>query len=154
MSSGAYKYAALLPAGLREALLRAGTLLYYSEGAAATVSVRRMAGTTSLAIDGKVDASNGGDMLTQRLLAHAAAAAAPEAQARRHHRPRQRRHARAARCTHPIERADVIEISPEVVEASALLRRARTSDALRDPRTRLARRRRPDTPACSARDAL
>ena len=36
----------------------------------ATVAVRDAAGTTSLAIDGKVDASNAGDMLTQRLLAH------------------------------------------------------------------------------------
>ena len=49
-------------------MLRAGTLEYYKEGAAATVSVRRLTGTTSLAIDGKVDASNAGDMLTQRML--------------------------------------------------------------------------------------
>ena len=51
-------------------MLRAGELLYYREGAASTVSVRRIAGATTLAIDGKVDASNAGDMLTQRLLAH------------------------------------------------------------------------------------
>jgi hypothetical protein len=48
--------------------LRAGRLEYYREGAAGTVSVRRLTGTLSLAIDGKVDASNAGDMLTQRLL--------------------------------------------------------------------------------------
>ena len=39
-----------------EARLRAGTLEYYKEGAAGTVSVRRLTGTRSLAIDGKVDA--------------------------------------------------------------------------------------------------
>ena len=43
-------------------------LEYYREGAAATVSVRRLGGALTLAIDGKVDASNAGDMLTQRLL--------------------------------------------------------------------------------------
>ena len=32
------------------------------------MSVRRLAGRLALAIDGKIDASNGGDMLTQRLL--------------------------------------------------------------------------------------
>ena len=42
----------------------------YREGSTGTVAVRRLAGTISLAIDGKVDASNAGDMLTQRLLAH------------------------------------------------------------------------------------
>ena len=70
VSSGAYKYAAYLPSENRDALLRAGEVLYYREGAASTVSVRRIAGATTLAIDGKVDASNAGDMLTQRLLAH------------------------------------------------------------------------------------
>src|SRR5262249_36209704 len=49
-------------------VLRAGTLEYYREGAAATVSVRRVAGTLSLSIDGKIDASNARDILTQRLL--------------------------------------------------------------------------------------
>ena len=65
---GAYKYAPYVREGDLETALTAGRLEYYKEGAAATVSVRRLAGTTSLAIDGKVDASNGGDMLTQRLL--------------------------------------------------------------------------------------
>ena len=70
LSSGAYKYAAgLKTVDLRDAL-EAGSLLYYREGGAGTVSVRRSGGTVSLAIDGKVDASTGGDMLTQKLLAH------------------------------------------------------------------------------------
>ena len=50
--------------------LKAGTLVYYREGAAATVSVKRLTGTLSLAIDGKTDASNRSDMLTQRAIAH------------------------------------------------------------------------------------
>ena len=53
-----------------ETALTAGELLSYREGSTGTVAVRRLAGTVSLAIDGKVDASNAGDMLTQRLLAH------------------------------------------------------------------------------------
>jgi spermidine synthase len=43
-------------------------LLFHEDGAAATVSVRELAGMRTLAIDGKVDASNTSDMLTQRLL--------------------------------------------------------------------------------------
>ena len=50
--------------------LKAGSLLYYREGAAATISVKRLTGTLSLAIDGKTDASNRSDMLTQRVIAH------------------------------------------------------------------------------------
>ena len=68
LASGAYKYAPYLGTADFDAVLRAGTLEYYKEGAAATVSVRRLTGTRSLAIDGKVDASNAGDMLTQRML--------------------------------------------------------------------------------------
>ena len=117
LSSGAYKYAPYLPADHRAALLRAGTLLYYREGAASTVSVRRLAGAVSLAIDGKIDASNAGDMLTQRLLAHVPLLLHPSP----------RRVAiiglgsgvtLGSALTHPIERADTIEISREVIEAS------------------------------------
>jgi spermidine synthase len=68
LASGAYKYAPYLSGADLDTILRAGRLEYYKEGAAATVSVRQLAGTRSLAIDGKVDASNAGDMLTQRLL--------------------------------------------------------------------------------------
>ena len=135
VSSGAYKYAPYMPSELREALLGGGTLLYYKEGAAATVSVRRVAGTTSLAIDGKVDATDAGDMPTQKLLAHAPLLLHPKA----------RRVGiiglgsgvtLGSALTHPIDRADVIEISPEVVEASAWFARDHR-EALKDPRTRL-----------------
>ena len=52
-------------------------------GAAGTVSVKRLTGVRSLAIDGKVDASNGADMLTQRLLGLLAGAAARQRAVRR-----------------------------------------------------------------------
>ena len=71
LASGAYLYAPYVPKDLGlETLLKAGTLLYYREGAASTVSVKRLTGTTTLAVDVKVDASNRSDMLTQKLLAH------------------------------------------------------------------------------------
>jgi spermidine synthase len=135
IASGAYKYAAYMPAEYREAILRAGRLVSYKEGAAATVTVRQAAGTRSLAIDGKVDASDAGDMLTQKLLAHAPLLLHPQA----------RRVGiiglgsgitLASALTHPIERADVIEISPEVVAASAAFEHE-LRGALGDARTRV-----------------
>ena len=117
LSSGAYKYAAVLQGPDVRTALSAGELLYYREGASATVAVRRVAGTTSLAIDGKVDASNAGDMLTQRLLAHVPLLL--------HDNPRNiailglgSGVTLGSALTHPIARADVLEISREVVEAS------------------------------------
>jgi len=118
LASGAYKYAPYLGGTDLEAVLRAGTLRYYKEGAAATVSVRDLTGTRSLSIDGKVDASNAGDMLTQRLLGLLPALV--------------HGHAKdvaiiglgsgvtvgSALAAGTVERVDVIEISPEVVEAS------------------------------------
>ena len=135
LSSGAYKYAASMRAPDLETALRAGQLLYYREGPSGTVAVRRLAGSTSLAIDGKVDASNSGDMLTQRLLAHVPLLLHPNPK-------------RAAilglgsgvtlgsALRHPIEHADVLEISPEVVEASRFFD-TENHGALMDPRSRL-----------------
>jgi spermidine synthase len=135
LSSGAYKYAPATRGVPLESALTAGTLLSYQEGSTATVSVRKLAGTTSLAIDGKVDASNAGDMLTQRLLAHVPLLLHPN--------PR-----RAAvlglgsgvtlgsALRHPLENATVIEISREVVEASRYFETENHS-ALTDSRTRV-----------------
>jgi spermidine synthase len=153
LSSGAYKYARdaandyrrasgtaqLSRAGQDgfdlEAALGAGQLLYYRDGAASTVSVKRRTGALSLAIDGKVDASNSGDMLTQRALAHLPLLLHPN--------PRDvaiiglgSGVTLGSALTHPIASADVIEISPEVVEASRLFS-ADNSSALEDPRSRL-----------------
>jgi spermidine synthase len=134
-ASGAYKYASTMTADALQVSLYAGRLAYYEEGATATVSVRQAAGTTSLAIDGKVDASNAGDMLTQRLLAHVPLLL----------HPAPKRVAilglgsgvtLGSALSHPIERADVLEISPEVVEAARFFD-PENGGALRDPRTRL-----------------
>lgn len=139
LSSGAYKYARYIhasDAGDFEASLRAGRLEYYKEGAVATVSVRRLAGRLALAIDGKVDASNAGDMLTQRLLGVLPVFI--------HGHPDQLCviglgsgvTVASAMATGLVRRADVVEISPEVVAASALFANE-NHDVLASPNVRL-----------------
>ena len=139
LSSGGYKYARYIhasDAGDFEASLRAGRLEYYKEGAAATVSVRRLAGRLALAIDGKVDASNAGDMLTQRLLGVLPVFI--------HGHPDQLCviglgsgvTVASAMATGLVRRADVVEISPEVVAASALFANE-NHDVLASPNVRL-----------------
>lgn len=135
LSSGAYKYAPAMRGPSLAMALTAGELLSYREGATGTVAVRRLAGTISLAIDGKVDASNAGDMLTQRLLAHVPLLLHPNPQ-------------RAAilglgsgvtlgsALTHPLTEVTVLEISQGVVEASRFFE-SENNRALADPRTRL-----------------
>jgi spermidine synthase len=133
--SGAYRLAPILAARDLETALDAGDLTYYREGAAGTVSVRELIGVRSLAIDGKVDASNGSDMLTQKLLAHLPLLL--------HDNPRSvyiiglgSGVTLGAALTHPIDRAVVSEISPEVVAASNAFA-AENHGALRDRRTHL-----------------
>ena len=135
LAGGAYRFAPALAAGDIATALDAGELTYYREGAAGTVSVRQLSGVTSLAIDGKVDASNGADMLTQKLLAHLPLLLHPDP------------HSvyiiglgsgvtLGSALTHPIDRATVSEISPEVVAASNAFT-AENHGALGDPRARL-----------------
>jgi spermidine synthase len=136
LSSGAYKYARYMGSEALETRLRAGSLEYYKEGAAGTISVRRLTGTRSLAIDGKVDASNGADMLTQRLLGVLPVLLHP--------RPQEMLviglgtgvTVGSALASGELRRVDVVEISPEVVEASELFA-AENGDALRAPGVRL-----------------
>ena len=135
LSSGAYKYAPAMRGQSLQTALTAGELVWYREGSTGTVAVRRLTGTTSLAIDGKVDASNAGDMLTQRLLAHMPLLLHPQPK-------------RAAilglgsgvtlgsALTHPLDQATVLEISREVVDASKYFE-AENHAALADPRTQL-----------------
>ncbi len=136
LASGGYKYAVHVPKGLDlSTALKAGTLLYYREGPTGIVTVKRLTGELSLAIDGKVDASTGGDMLTQKTLAHLPLLL----------------HGQArticiiglgsgvtlgSALVHPVEAVDVVEISPEVVEASAYFA-VENRNALADRRTRL-----------------
>lgn len=136
MTSGAYLYAPFVPPGLDlGAMLTAGHLNYYDEGAAATIAVKTLTGTTTLTVDGKTDASNRGDMLTQALVAHVPLLL--------HDAPRQVAVVGlgsgvtvGAALTHPVSRVDVVELSPEVVEASRFFERE-NRHALADPRTRL-----------------
>lgn len=135
LTAGAYTYARRVNHPDLETALTAGELLYLGEGAAGTVTVRKLAATTSLAIDGKVDASNGADMLTQKLLAHLPLLLHPE--------PSDvlviglgSGVTLGSALTHPIGRADVVEISPLVVEASRYFE-GDNHHALDDPRTRL-----------------
>jgi len=132
---GAYKYGRYLAGVDPESALRAGTLLYHADGRTGVVSVRRTAGVLALAIDGKVDASNGGDMLTQKLLGHLPLLL----------HPAPRRAAviglgsgvtLGAVLRHPVDRVDALELSPEVVRASEYFR-AESGDPLRDSRVRL-----------------
>lgn len=137
LAAGGYKYAAdvrdlQLDLGLG---LRAGRLEFYREGAAGIVSVRRLAGTVALAIDGKVDASNGPDMVTQTLLAHLPLLL--------HSVPEEvciiglgSGVTLGAALQHPITRADVVEISREVVAASDWFA-VENHHGLADPRTHL-----------------
>ena len=135
LSSGAYKYAPVAQGPDLRTALAAGRLTYYREGASGTVSVRALTGTRSMAIDGKVDASSAADMLTQRLLAHVPLLL--------HTKPSSvailglgSGVTLGSALTHGIDRVVVLEISPEVVEASRQFD-AENHRALDDPRTRL-----------------
>jgi spermidine synthase len=135
LSGGVYKYAVYAAPGRLEDELRAGELIYYREGAETTVSVKRVGGTLSLAVDGKVDATSGGDMLTQRLLAHLPLLLHPA--------PREAcviglgsGVTAGSALAHPLARLEAVEISPEVVEAARLFE-AFNRAALGDPRLAL-----------------
>jgi spermidine synthase len=135
LSSGAYRFAPAVTPDELEAVLTAGDMLFYREGPAGTVAVRRLAGTTSLVIDGKPDASNAGDMLTQKLLAHLPLLLHPS--------PKRvcvlglgTGVTAGAALTHPVSHLDVVEISEAVSQASQFFR-AENRDALADPRARL-----------------
>jgi spermidine synthase len=136
LAGGGYKYAARVPSGVDVATaLRAGTLLHYREGATGIVSVKELTGIRSLSIDGKVDASSSGDMLTQKLLAHLPLLL--------HEHPDSiciiglgSGVTLASALVHPAAAVDVVEISPEVVEASRHFAKENRG-ALDDPRTRL-----------------
>lgn len=119
MTAGAYKYAPYYNQTIASELHR-GELAYLREGRAGTVTVRRIDGSLVLAIDGKVDATDsGGDLLTEKLLAHL-----PMRLVTRPHTVCVIGLASGvtagAALLYPIEQLDVVELSPEVVQASHL----------------------------------
>jgi spermidine synthase len=123
LASGAYKYAPYIRLDDLETELRVWKLLYYADGAAATVAVREFAGMRSLSIDGKVDASNMGDMLTQRLLGLLPVLLHRDAQEICVIGLGSGVTAASALAPGTIRQADVVEISPEVVKASSFFER-------------------------------
>ncbi len=136
LTGGLYKYARGLEPEDINIVLRAGRLDYYKEGAAGTVSVKTLGGTRSLAIDGKVDASNGGDMLTQRLLGLLPTLAHGDPQSALVIGLGSGVTADAVIAAHPVKELDVVEISPEVVEAASFFEQENRG-VLRKPGVRL-----------------
>jgi spermidine synthase len=111
-------------------------LLYYRDGASATVSVDEWPAEIVLRVNGKADASAFGDRETQMLLAHIPLVLRPHAE-----------HAliigygsgmtAGALLRHPLKSIDVVEISPEVIDADRFFRSV-NGDPLRDARTHVA----------------
>ena len=132
MTAGAYKYAPYYAAS--DAVAESSQPLFLREGAAGTVTVRREGPSLVLSIAGKVDASDtGGDLLTEKLLAHLPLALA--AGAKRVCLIGLASGVTAgAMLTHPIESMDVLEISPEMVSASHFFDGV-NGKPLDDPRT-------------------
>lgn len=124
LSGGLYQAAAQVEPHRHRDFLRRGRTVFLGQDAAATVSAKRAAGETSLAIDGKVDATDGADMLTQRLLAHLPLALADGGGSGF---PKSvfivgygSGATAGAALRHPVERVAAAEISPEVAEAARL----------------------------------
>jgi spermidine synthase len=138
LSSGGFIYGPIYRRGsggegVTGAMRRRGEILYYSEDGDSLVTVRRSrAGTLSLQINGKTEASSGGDMTTQLLAAHLPLLL--------HRHPEDilviglaSGVTLGAAEKHPVGRIRVLEIAPGVVEAARLFAE-HNGDALADPR--------------------
>jgi len=146
MSSGPYMYASLYGAAIRtggsleEALRERGDVILTREGPQALVTVRALpGGVLSLQVNGKTDASTGGDMKVQTLMSHlpltmmqAAGRSADDVLVV----GLGSGVSLAGALAHPIRSATVVELLAEVVQASAPFDEA-SRGALRDPRVRL-----------------
>jgi spermidine synthase len=135
-AGGAYKYSAYDPDLSVEDVLRRGELVSYAEGRVANVSVKRVGSSFSLAVDGKVDATSGGDMLTQRLLAHIPFLVA-EKPARALVIGLGSGVTASAALTHDPDSVTAVEISPDVVEAARRFFSEVNHRVLENPKLRL-----------------
>ncbi len=151
MSSGPFLYGSFYRTlesddaklSLDEILEQRGQVVFSREGPQALVTVRRLpSGRISMQVNGKTDASTGGDMKTQTLTAQLPLLLR-EAVSERERAPRTvlvvglgSGVSLASALTHPVDHVDVIELSPEVVQASSWFAAA-NRNALEDPRVRL-----------------
>jgi spermidine synthase len=126
--------AAAADGGLSRALRQPG-LVFYRDGLSGTVAVQRIGENVFLRVNGKVDASSTGDVPTQLMAGHLPMLAHPN--------PKRvlviglgSGVTAAAVARYPVERIDVVEIEPAVVEASAFFSELNRS-VLADPRVRL-----------------
>jgi spermidine synthase len=132
----AYQQAAGETRDVFEVIKACGEVLFHRDGAYATTTIRKApGGLLSLQVNGKTDASNKADMFTQRLVAHLPLLVHPD--------PREvlviglgSGVTAGAVLDHPVEHVDVLEIAPEVVEASRWFDEL-TGAPLDDPRTDL-----------------
>jgi spermidine synthase len=139
MTVGVPVYAAeMVKAGVKAIRESSGAreLLLYREGISTTVAVVRSPTAISLSVNGKTDASNTRDMATQLLLGHLGPLLQPEA-------PRSALViglasgiTAGAVAQHPVERIDVAELEPAMIEASRFFARE-NRDVLADPRVRV-----------------
>ena len=111
------------------------TVLFYRDGRSGTVAVTRQGPHTLLRINGKIDAGTVRDMPTHLMLAHLPLLVHPS--------PRAvfilglgSGVTAAAAARHPVERVDVLEIEPAVIEASRFFA-GEQDGALDDPRVRV-----------------
>jgi spermidine synthase len=139
MSSGVaiygYRFLPLLRAGAFERREWRPDVMYYRDGISATVSVHQEGTHVSLRVNGKTDASNTGDMHTQLFSGHIPLLLHP-------HPKRVLIIGLGSGVTvgavaqYPVDRIDVIEIEPAVVEAARFFEKENRR-ALADPRVHL-----------------
>ncbi len=111
-------------------------LLLYREGITTTIAVVRTPTAISLSVNGKTDASNTRDMATQLLLGHLGPLLQPEPPRRALVIGLASGITAGALAQHPVERIDVAELEPAMIEASRFFARE-NRDVLADPRVRV-----------------
>jgi spermidine synthase len=116
-------------------LARKGDLLFFKEGLNATISIHQVGSSRFLRTNGKTDASNERDMHTQLMSGHIPLFLVPQAKAVLIVGMGSGVTAGAV-ARHPVEKIDVVEIEPAVVEAAAFFERENRG-VLQDPRLRV-----------------